>query len=128
LVPGPIARNAARILAFLAEERDAGYLDGPALAAGTGLLPDDLNDAVEILAEDGYVERERFFNTAPFTFGIVRITSRGRYEFERAQELTGESAGDREPAPLTPLPALEAELRTRPPIPVGSPYGFTDED
>ena len=124
-----IAENAARILAFLAQGPTGAYVDGPAIAAGTNLPPEEINDAVTVLVEDGHAEWQQFYGTNPYSFGIVGVTARGRYEYERAKGPGPTSAAKSGKAQRTTrLPALEQELRTRPPLPIGSPYGFTDQD
>lgn len=48
----------------------------------TGLSPADINDAVEIAENRGYVQVIRFLGTAPFNFGQVTITAEGRLYLE----------------------------------------------
>jgi hypothetical protein len=122
-----VAENAARVLAFLAKEPQSSLVKGPAIAEGTGLSPEDINNAAALLVEDGHAEWRKYFGTTPFAFGVVRITARGRYEFERAQAAGPSDVGSTT-ATTEHLPTLARELRTRPPAPVGSPFGFTDQD
>jgi len=61
------------------------------------------------------VELYRYLGTAPFVFGEVILLPRGKYEYERMTE--------KKAVPQT----TEAKI-FRPPAPVGSPYGFNDED
>jgi uncharacterized protein (TIGR02391 family) len=86
--------NGYRILQFLVElPRNTGRAypaDGGALISATNLSADEINDAVAILVEKGFVEWSRVMGTAPFDFGGVRITPRGRLEHERA--VAGRSA------------------------------------
>jgi len=115
-----IEEIAQRILGYLAgtPRDDVGYawVFNKKLQEATGLSPMEINDAVTILDESGFVELLRYLGTAPFIFGQVTITPRGRYQWERIKSL---QAGKAEAIPSIPI---------RPPIPVGSPYGFTDED
>lgn len=109
-----------RILAEL--PRDQGgysWTSGQELEAATHLSPPEINDAVAILNEWDLVEIQRWFGTAPFQFGQVSITSRGRYERQRV-----EIADKLQEAETL----LDQSLTVRPPTPVGSPFGFTDTD
>lgn len=113
-----IEENAHTILRILAERpRELGEVELPAneLAKVTGLSPTEINDAVAILVEAGLVQWIRVLGTAPYNFRGVWITPRGRYEYERSiqQPIPGPTAG----------PQV-----IRAPSPVGSPYGFSDED
>ncbi len=49
----------------------------------TGLSPERLNDAVELLAINAYVELVRTVGGAPFTFAFVTATPMGRFEYQR---------------------------------------------
>lgn len=113
--------NIQLVLRILAEKpRDGGgysWISGQELQNSAGLSPAEINDAVTILGESGMVEVMRWLGTAPFVFGQVGITSRGRYELERMT-----SGKELQQAPS------RYPLVTRPPIPVGSPFGFTDID
>lgn len=114
-----IEENAFRILRFLAErprnDTTPYEVDGTILAEATGLTADEINDAVAFLVDSGLAEWVRVMGTAPYDFGGVRITPRGRYESQRSLQ----------PVPLA-VPQVAATVR--PPTPVGSPYGFTDQD
>lgn len=122
-MPTTVVDDAAKILEFLYRADPESQLDGAAVAEGTGLTPQQINDAVTILVENGYAEWLRFLGTRPYAFGNVEITARGRYEYERAQ---AQAAADEM------LPAHRsgsgAPMITRPQVPIGSPYGFGDED
>lgn len=115
-----VEETAQRILGYLSEapRDDSGYawVFSKKLQEATGLSPMEINDAVAILQEWGFVELLRYLGTAPFIFGQVAITPRGRYEWERMKSLQARKA---QTIPSIPI---------RPPTPVGSPYGFTDED
>jgi hypothetical protein len=91
------------------------HLSGPELQQGTGLPPHRINDAVALLEQSGYVQVFRAFGTAEFNFSDVFVTSLGRFAYQRAMR---EEAFDEE----------SEERLPRLPIPVGSPYGFTDHD
>jgi hypothetical protein len=81
----------------------------------TGLRPEDLNDAVDILESNGYAKPMRYLGTHPYTFASVELTPRGRLEAERVESASTEAK------PKT----KEATTVANTPLPVGSPYGFT---
>jgi len=122
-----IDRDAAAVLATLVEAPRDQFIDPSELASQTRLAPHRLNDAVALLVDLGYVEWMRTFGTAPFDFRGVMVLSRGRYEHQRLRESTTESPGGTPPAEhAAVVPSVEVTL-ARPPSPVGSPFGFTDE-
>ncbi len=53
---------------------------------GQELGPGEINDAVEILEQNGYVSVQRAIGTAPYRFMGVELTSRGRLEYENSVE------------------------------------------
>ncbi|RII25322.1 MAG: hypothetical protein CXR31_14080 [Geobacter sp.] len=110
-----IENNASKILTFLYTKGTRGFCDGDEVATETGLSPSDINDAIEILESNGYVELLKFLGTAPYRFGQAAITSHGRFAVEQAQSLSDQKTEIQ--------PALK-----RTPDPIGSPYGFLDED
>ncbi len=85
----------------------------------TGLSPERLNDAVELLAINAYVELVRTVGGAPFTFAFVTATPMGRFEYQRLKSQSKDA---------TPGTATATQTVTRHPTPIGSPYGFTDAD
>lgn len=101
-------------------------IDGPTLKEITGLSVSDINDAVWLLKNSGYVETVQFLSTQDYSFTTVAITALGRYEAERVSGILADpikiEAAD---ASASPKRAQNISL---PPVPVGSPYGFTDED
>jgi hypothetical protein len=102
------------------------YMEAKELLTMTGLEAGRINDAMALLVESGYAEWIQELGTAPFEFSEATITPRGRYEYQRVTEATGlnqqEQPGERYQRPM------EDRVPARPPAPVGSPYGFTDED
>lgn len=109
-----LEQAAHKILSLLARQSRDNWMTGEEISRETNLSPEDINDAVTILSESGNVEWIRTLGTAPYAFRDVRLTARGRYEFERAAEKE------------TPQePRFETLL---PPPPIGSPYGFQGED
>jgi len=122
-----IDRDARVILALLAARPRDQFVPAKEIADETNLSPDRVNDAVALLVESGYAEWIQVMGTAPFDFGDVYITPRGRYEQQRRS--AAESKGKPQPAvpPGATMPVNQT-LQALPPTPVGSPYGFTDED
>jgi hypothetical protein len=123
-----IERDASAVLAALAEAPRDQYVEASALASQTGLNPDRLNDATAFLVDSGYAEWVQTYGTAPFDFADATITSRGRYEHQRLRESTHLPSGEPIVAKAPPPESLAPAIPARPPSPVGSPFGFTDED
>lgn len=122
-----LEQTATGILLILAKTRAnpdvPDEIDGPALKEITGLAINDINDAFWLLKNSGYVDSVQYLETRDFNFTSVWITSLGRYEAER---VSGIQAGSTKAAAGTcAAPAPNIYI---PPSPVGSPYGFTDED
>jgi len=115
-----VEENAAIVLEALYKEfpKTEGRfeIDGGRVQELTGLSPEEINDAVSILIDAGYVEWFQYLGTAPFDFGHVWITPRGKLEYERAKKEYEGSSTDMKTMIYEPM------------TPVGSPYGFTDED
>ena len=113
-----IEENARLVLRTLVNQPRDNFIDAEELAKLTGLSPPELNDAIALLVESGLVQWVRTFGTAPFDFRSALITSRGRYENERMSQMNQQ----------TKTSAVSNVQALRPPSPVGSPYGFNDED
>ena len=113
-----IAEDASTVLKFLVDAPKDGLgratLNGPQIQEVTGLEPPNINDAISVLEESGYVDLLKVMGTAPYMFRDATLTSRGRFEYERATR----------EAEIEPT---QSQI-TRPISPVGSPYGFSDED
>jgi DNA-binding MarR family transcriptional regulator len=128
-----IVTDATKVLLFLADyeqipgdsKKGRYTFSGPELSTKTQLDPDRLNDAVEILSQNGYVEVLRHLGTAPFGFAYVELTSLGRVEADRVTE---ESARVASALASAPSSAGGTPLISRSPQPIGSPFGFKDED
>jgi hypothetical protein len=113
-----IEENAHIVLKALAEQpREVmeDGLTGEQLAEITGLNEHEINDAVALLHDSGYVDWTQTLGTRPYIFASVSITARGRYEHERLMS---------QPTPER----TTGQQIVRPPSPVGSPYGFTPQD
>jgi len=129
-----IDQDATILLGVLADAPRGEYVDRNDLAGLSHLPPDRINDAVALLVDSGYAEWIQTFGTAPYDFNAASITSRGRYEAQRIRASAEESKAtappervgldDRSPF-ANPNSIREVIL---PPSPIGSPYGFTDED
>ena len=91
-------------------------IDGKRVQELTELTAQEINDAVSILIDAGYVEWLQYMGTSPFDFGSVWITPRGKLEYERAKKEQEQGSADMKTIIHEPI------------IPVGSPYGFQDED
>ena len=120
-----IEENAAIILSILSsvETNDAGraMVRGKVVSEKTNLTPAQVNDAATILNESGLIEWRQWLGTAPYVFGEIGITSRGRYEHERIATNVKVASNERDTDSHKPTVI-------RQPAPVGSPYGFNDED
>jgi hypothetical protein len=122
--------TATKILLLLAKMRESsnsrGEVDGATLAQITNLPPHDINDAVALLERSGYVEWIRYLGTAPYDFGQVWITPVGRYEAERVASVVADPLDLTQEQPKDQSSA--GGNLSLPPTPIGSPYGFNDED
>jgi len=120
ILPENLVENVKKTLEALAgfeqDEMGDAWVSGEQLQGLTGLSPSEINNAVSILRDKGLVEWRQYLGTAPFKFGHVSITARGRFEREQTQK--GESTVHEE----------AVQVIQRPATPVGSPYGFTDQD
>jgi hypothetical protein len=124
-------QDATAILKVLAEAPRDEHVDRNEVSHLSGLDPERVNDAVALLVDAGLVEWILTFGTVPYVFNSARITSRGRYEYQRLSAGAAEQVG--RPTVVVSDPtssaAIRDDVRPRlPPVPIGSPYGFTDED
>lgn len=131
-----IDRDAMSILEVLQAAPRGEYVDRNKVAAQADLPADRVNDAMALLVDAGQAEWIQTFGTAPFDFNAACITSRGRYEWQRIQSARTESQSTLpvgEPIASTAPTFSSSEpvsmtFAIRPPSPVGSPFGFLDED
>lgn len=128
-----IDQDAIRILQVLEQAPRGEYVDRNQVAKAASLPPDRVNDAMALLVNSGHAEWIQTFGTAPFDFNAAMITPRGRYEQQRIRVAVDErrlisrnALEDEQPA-LGPT-QVSVDLAIRPPAPVGSPFGFTDQD
>src|SRR5437773_1233465 len=119
-----VAENAERVLGYLVEHHGED-VEPQVLVDSISISPDDLNDAVTILEENGLVEWVRWLGTHPFAFGSVNSTPRGKYEYERLRTAREAQVAS---SALAPETTLSPGVIRRPPTPIGSPYGFHEED
>jgi hypothetical protein len=101
-------------------QNDKELFENAWLQEHTDLTPRDINDAVDYLESIGAIEVGKYLGTAPFDFGDVELKSRGRYIYN-------EIAAERESSKAKNQDRSIA-LPTRPLNPIGSPYGFNEND
>lgn len=131
-----VVDDATRLLEFLGSygqfpgdtKRGRYSFDGAELDKALRFGPDRLNDAVTLLEENGYVEVLKYLGTAPWSFGHVELNSRGRVEFERISAQRARVAPEPAQVSADSDRREQAAQVARYPTPVGSPYGFQDED
>lgn len=122
-----LEQTATDILLLLAKVRATpgvpDQIDGPTLQEITSLSVNDINDAFWLLKNSGYVDSVQYLETRDYDFTQVWITALGRYEAERVSGFLSEPI-----KVTTDAPSPQVQNISLPPAPVGSPYGFTDED
>jgi hypothetical protein len=78
----PIKKDMETVLSVLAkakrDEMGEAWVDAPQLQKDSNLSPANLNDAIELLVENGLVKWRQYLGTAPFKFAQATITARGR--------------------------------------------------
>jgi hypothetical protein len=115
----PIELNAIRLLELMVKN-DRELFENTWLQEHSGLAPRDINDAVDYLESIEAVEVFKYIGTAPFDFGDVELKSRGRYIYNEI--ITEREANEAKNQKLS------IQLPARPLNPIGSPYGFTEDD
>lgn len=113
----PVEENAVKILTTLIE-KNVKQAQGKQIEQIIGLSPEDINDAVDYLVDLGSVEVIRGLGTVPYTFGAIMVNSRGKFLYHEMKKRTDEVEKEKE----------KKLLPERPVNPVGSPFGFTDDD
>jgi len=122
-----IGEDAARLITAMFKhgenypEHFEPWMEGKDLFQATGLKPSEINDAVEFLTDRGLIERMNFLNTAPYHFGQVMLNSQGRFIYH---EMVSATTTPMQPTTATP----SGSTVNTPPLPIGSPFGFTDLD
>lgn len=112
-----VEENAVKILTTLIE-KNVKQAQGKQIEQIIGLSPEDINAAVDYLVVLGSVEVIRGLGTEPYTFGAIMVNSRGKFLYHEMKKRTDEVEKEKE----------KKLLPERPVNPVGSPYGFTDDD
>jgi hypothetical protein len=120
----PIEQNALYILKILVEN-DIKRTSGKIIKEETDFDSESINDAIDYLEDLNAIDVLRAMGTTPYNFYNIKVTSRGRYLYH---EIFSDQSG----SIIGKMPANEEKLTKslpeRPLNPVGSPYGFTDED
>lgn len=115
--------DAGEVLAFLVDEgvvaEDGNEAEGATITDALDLDPRRVNDAVALLERGGLVVAYKALGAAPYEFVGVGATSLGR--FQRQKLITEQGGGDQ-------AAATEHGQVPQLPVPIGSPYGFKDED
>jgi len=111
-----IDRDARAILTLLASKPRGELIWASDIASELDLTPGRLNDAMRRLVDASQTEWIQESNP-PFDFIAAEITSRGRYEVQRLST-----------AKRDPEVSVRESVPMLPPVPIGSPYGFTPED
>lgn len=115
-------RDAAEVLAFLVDSgvvaEDGDEADGATLTDALDLEPRRVNDAVALLERSSLVEAYKVLGTAPYEFMGVGATSLGRFQ---RQKMVADQEGDQGAG-------SERGSVPRTPVPIGSPFGFTEQD
>jgi len=138
----PIEQNALYILKIIVD-KDIKRIGGKGLEEETGFDTRDVNDAVEYLEDLDAVDVLRGMGTSPYKFVSIAVKSRGRYLYhEIFSEAKGTIINENEIKPSkvsTKSNGFNFEetkqsdlnnksLPKRPYNPVGSPYGFTNDN
>jgi hypothetical protein len=114
--------DAGDVLAFLVDEgvvaEDGDEAEGATLTDALDLDPRRVNDAVALLEQSGLATTYRAMGAAPYDFLGVGATSLGRFQRQKmaAEQENAEGAAHNE--------GRVARL----PVPIGSPFGFTELD
>ena len=128
------------ILEFLMRgyQKDAEKMfTGEELQQALDIGPERLNPVIDQLSNTGLIKIYKYGGTFPYRFGQVKILSRGIYELERRKSYK-KAISDLKPVNFdtqikvsdfkTLMKSLLGLKELKPPTPVGSPYGFTDND
>jgi hypothetical protein len=116
LVNAGIAQEAAGDI-----DQVSGELEAEQLAERLAIPPSRLNDAAAFLEREAFAEVTRTLGTAPFDFRWIAATPFGRFEYQKIQLASRDA--ERDVTGHGPAAALRVS-----PVPVGSPFGFTDLD
>lgn len=109
------------------------YVEGPTIEELTKLNSGDINDAVEMLSQNGMLDVQHLMGTDPFEFGLVMLTARGR---AAAKDLLNQIAAQKTAKAKNIISEFnkknsKPQQATNPTLdlfPTGSPFGFTPDD
>jgi hypothetical protein len=113
----PIERNAFALLKIMVDSTRDQY-PNDFLQQQTGLSPRDIDDAISYLEDLGAIQAIKALGTAPYHFLTVFFMPRGSYLYHEIKKKLEEENNRKE---MIALP-------TRPFYPIGSPYGFNEDD
>lgn len=80
-----LQNNMDRLLRWLYEkdkEDSEIWLQGPEIQDNLQLRIPEINDALDLLYDNGLIDRMSWMGTAPYNFGQIRINPQGKYEVE----------------------------------------------
>lgn len=118
-----IEEDAIALLKILYDGENKSY-NGKELASIMDIHATEINDAVEYLDDRGLIDRQNALGTYPFHFDEIIINSRGKYLYQQIQSEINKSDSNT----LKTSESNVAVISNMPPVPIGSPYGFTDLD
>jgi hypothetical protein len=101
-------------------EKELEWIPSEILVGLTHLSPQEINDAIDYLESIGAIRVERGMGTHPFNFFMIGIEGRGRYLYHEIKERIIDPAEDGVKG--------SKNLPDKPLNPVGSPFGFTEND
>ena len=102
------------------DENGQVILNGQQIKDLTGLTPSEINDAIAILVENGFVETFNALGTHPYTFYSIKLTPKGKFAYQLRNKEKNQPENSKK--------VDTKETFYRPIDPVGSPYGFTEDD
>lgn len=123
----PIEQNALYVLKILVDN-NMQLASGKKIEEVTNFDPQAINDAIEYLEDLNAVKVMRYLGTSPYDFGQVEVNTRGRYLYHELfsdEESKGTILTEDE---INPPILAGKKLPERPYNPLGSPYGFTEDD
>lgn len=81
-----LQNNMDRLLQWFYEkdkENSERWIQGPEIQEDLKLSITDMNDVIDLLYNNGLVDRMSWMGTAPYRFGQIRINAQGKLEVER---------------------------------------------
>lgn len=127
-----IGENARVVLEYLAGTPADSQVPGEELSRMAHLNPAQVNDAVQILVQDGLATWTRVLGKQPYGFGVVSATARGRFESQRSSMgAPTQNSNSKKPTAHGSIASIHRKRssgRVTRPRPAGSPFGFSDRD